>query len=145
MNRLNRYSFGANKSNSEQTEPKKRTTLAACTFAENLAAAGGIAPYVFEKNDEATKYFAENLASLDIRVSELDNGTPFNKAVATLKSGQVYNLKVYGTDKTAVAEQTIDQPEMLKNLVFGYCKTSGEYVSANGTNPSIYVNVSSLM
>lgn len=148
MNRLSRYSFGVSNSNAQTTDsaPKKRTIAVAANFLENLEAAAGIAPYKFEASEEATKYFAENLEKLEIRVDVLDNGNARNKAIATIKgSDKPYNLRVYGTDKVAVAEQDITKPDDLKKLIFGYCKTNGEYVSADGVHSAIYVNVSALM
>ena len=144
MNRLSRYSFGTKNSNSNETQPKAKTVLTCTSFAASLAAAKGIAPFVFLADDEAGKYFAENIASLEIRVSEMDNGTIRNKAIATLKDGSVFNLRVYGTDKIALAEQVLDA-DAAKVLPYGYCKTSGEYVTADGINPALYVNVESLM
>lgn len=146
MNRLSRYSFAsANNSTANNTEPRKRTILAATSFLESLKAAEGIAPYVFESNEEAQKFFAENITNLSIRVSELDNGNARNKAIATLKSGKVYNLRVFGTDKTAVAESEINDKTALSALKFGYCKTSGEYVTSDGVNPTLYVDISALV
>ena len=61
------------------------------------------------------------------------------------KNGKVFNLRVFGTDKTAIAETVISDVETLKALKYGYCKTSGEFVTADGLHPALYVNLSAIV